>query len=131
MFGWKLTLTKWLTCAKNTFWFQGKNEELDKALKEAGSGREESDDRTQILEKLTELEAQKENLLGQIRKFEGCDPEVLEKLQKQSQTALEATNRWTDNIFALQSWISKKFPSINIEDMNKQFEIPEDLDYVE
>ena len=27
--------------------------------------------------------------------------------------ALEATNRWTDNIFSLQDWIKKKFPNIS------------------
>ena len=45
--------------------------------------------------------------------------------------ALESANRWTDNIFNLQEWIKKKFPSIGLETFNKQFEIPEELDYIE
>lgn len=42
----------------------------------------------------------------------------------------DATNRWTDNIFAMKTWCKKKF---FIEDniLNEQFGIPEDLDYVE
>jgi hypothetical protein len=32
---------------------------------------------------------------------------------------------------AVQTWIGKKFPSVNQEDMSKQFEIPQDLDYYE
>jgi hypothetical protein len=31
----------------------------------------------------------------------------------------------------MQSWIGRKFPSINVRDLNKQFGVPEDLDYVE
>ena len=38
--------------------------------------------------------------------------------------------RWTDNIYSLHSWIGRKFPSISVSDLNKQFGIPEDLDYV-
>lgn len=44
--------------------------------------------------------------------------------------AKEAGNRWTDNIFSVKSWCKKKF---FIEDnvIDKQFGIPEDLDYLE
>lgn len=110
---------------------QAKDKDLDKALKEAGSGREESDDRTAILEELSELEAKKAELEATLKKYEGCDPEVLEKLQAETKMAKEAINRWTDNIFAVQSWIGKKFPGVSMDQMNKQFEVPDDLDYVE
>lgn len=39
-------------------------------------------------------------------------------------------NVWTDNIYAIQSWCKDKF-GISNEDLNKQFNIPEDLDYKE
>ena len=77
------------------------------------------------------MEAKKELIKSEIKKFEGCDPEVLEKIKGDAKMAKEAINRWTDNIFAVQSWIGKKFPSVNQEDMSKQFEIPQDLDYYE
>ena len=85
----------------------------------------------EILEEVAELEAQKELLKNKIRKYEGCDPEVLDKFNNDAESAKEAINRWTDNIFAVQSWIGKKFPGVNPQDMSKQFEIPEDLDYYE
>lgn len=46
------------------------------------------------------------------------------------QVAKEAGNRWTENIFSVKSWCKNKF---FIEDniINKQFEIPDDLDYLE
>ena len=83
------------------------------------------------MEELAELEAQKESLKVKIRKYEGCDPEVLDRLNNEANSAKEAINRWTDNVFAVQSWIGKKFPGVNPQDMSKQFEIPEDLDYYE
>lgn len=42
----------------------------------------------------------------------------------------EAANVWTDNIFSIQTWCKQKFDILE-ETLNKQFRIPEDLDYVE
>ena len=53
-----------------------------------------------ILEEVAEVEAQKELIKSKIKKFEGCDPEVLEKIEGDAKMAKEAINRWTDNIFA-------------------------------
>ena len=39
--------------------------------------------------------------------------------------------RWTDNIFSIQEWVKKKFPSIDQSGFSKQFGIPDDLDYME
>ena len=46
------------------------------------------------------METQKELIKSKIKKFEGCDPEVLEKIEGDAKMAKEAINRWTDNIFA-------------------------------
>lgn len=46
-----------------------------------------------------------------------------------SQELLEAANRWTDNVYTLRSWCVKKF-NVDQNELNKQFEIPEDLDYI-
>ena len=110
---------------------RAKKNELECKIGEASTGKEDSDDRTTILEELSNLEAKRGDLKTKIQKYEGCDPEVLEKINKEAVVAKEAVNRWTDNIYAVQSWVGKKFPGINVNDMNKQFEIPEDLDYVE
>jgi len=55
----------------------------------------------------------------------------LEEKAKEASVALDAANRWTDNIFSIQSWIKKKFPSIDQSKMCSQFGIPDDLDYIE
>lgn len=84
----------------------------------------------QVLEELEALKAKKEELEEEIKKYKDSDPEILKKLRDEIKMSKEGANRWTDNIFCLQSWISKKFPSISIAEMNKQFGVPEDLDYV-
>jgi len=48
----------------------------------------------------------------------------------ETKVSKEAANRWTDNLFTLKSWLKKKFP-VPENQINKQFGIPEDLDYIE
>ena len=79
---------------------------------------------------MIELKATKEEIVSKIQQYKDCDPEVLGKLKKEIQVSRQGANRWTDNIYSLHSWINKKFPSIAIGDLNKQFGIPEDLDYL-
>lgn len=45
------------------------------------------------------------------------------------QVSQAAVNRWTDNIFSIKSWCKNKF-FIEEEVLNKQFDIPEELDYI-
>ena len=108
-----------------------KNKDLDLKIKESTTGKEESDDRTAILEELADLEKKKETLKAKIKKYEGCDPEELERLKKETTVAKEAVNRWTDNIYSIQSWVGKKYPSVNVNDLNQQFGVPDDMDYIE
>ena len=69
--------------------------------------------------------------MREIQKYKDCDPEVLEDLKRETKMANDGANRWTDNIFALHSWIGSKFPAVSVADLNKQFGIPDDLDYVQ
>jgi len=48
-------------------------------------------------------------------------------LQKENLVAVEASNRWMDNLFALRPWCRKKF-NIKEAQFNKQFEILQDFD---
>ncbi|KAJ3251981.1 hypothetical protein HK103_001894 [Boothiomyces macroporosus] len=49
-------------------------------------------------------------------------------LKKNADVVKKAANRWTDNIFQLQSYV-KKF-NMDMKEINKNFGIPDDLDYV-
>ena len=101
------------------------------SLEDAIQGREESEDRKALLKELDALKVKKANLETEIKKYKDCDPQVIEDLKSGIKLCHQSANRWTDNIFALHSWIQNKFPSININDLNKQFGIPDDIDYVE
>ncbi|GFQ97198.1 meiotic nuclear division protein 1 homolog [Trichonephila clavata] len=103
---------------------------LDKQVTEAKCGREDSTNRDEILKELNICQKEKMDLMEKIEKYKDCDPQVLEEVKKQIEISKEAANRWTDNIFAIKSWCKNKF---FIEDsvMNKQFGIPEELDYIE
>ncbi len=84
----------------------------------------------QALDRLIALKARREELQSELQKYRDCDPEVLDKMRRETKAAVDGANRWTDNIYSLHSWIGKKFPSVSVADLNKQFGIPEDLDYV-
>ncbi|XP_052802451.1 meiotic nuclear division protein 1 homolog isoform X2 [Mya arenaria] len=103
---------------------------LKAAVEQASLGKEESDDRTKILTDLSAVESERSRLAGELERYRECDQEVVEEVKQNSQIAREAANRWTDNIFSTKSWIKKKF-SFDESVINKQFEIPEDLDYIE
>ena len=46
------------------------------------------------------------------------------------QVAKEAANRWTDGVFTTKSWCKEKF-GFDGDQLDKQFGIPADFDYVE
>ena len=69
-------------------------------------------------------------LLNSVKDFADNDPAVLEQLVRETGEGVEAVNRWTDNIINTRDWVAKKF-NVDNSTFNKQFEIPEDLDYLE
>ena len=81
--------------------------------------------------RLKELKQKKEKLESKLKEYKENDPQHLETLKTETNVSKESTNRWTDNTFSLQSWIQNNFPSVSINDLNKQFEIPDDMDYLE
>ncbi|XP_076686468.1 meiotic nuclear division protein 1 homolog [Andrena cerasifolii] len=93
-------------------------------------GKENTEERQTLLQELEELKAEEDQLTKQIAKFSDVDPVVVAQLAEKAQKHKDATNLWTDNIFAIQSWCKNKF-DISKECLNKQFHIPDDLDYIE
>jgi len=100
-------------------------------INKASEGRENSDERNTYLSKLNALKDRKIEIESKLQMYRDCDPEVLKEMQREIIQSNQASNRWTDNIYSLHSWIEQKFPSISINDLDKQFGIPEDLDYIE
>ncbi|KAF3429931.1 hypothetical protein QLX08_004557 [Tetragonisca angustula] len=107
-----------------------KLQKLKEVCEKEKIGREDTEERQILLHELEELKVKEDQLKQQIAKFSDADPEVIAKIAEKAQKYKEATNIWTDNIFAIQSWCKNKF-DISEECLNKQFNIPDDLDYKE
>ncbi|XP_038059612.1 meiotic nuclear division protein 1 homolog [Patiria miniata] len=101
-----------------------------KLIAKATVGKEDTDDRTELLSTLAEQEQENSRLKAELEKYRECDPEVLEEVKKQTLVARDAANRWTDNVFTIKSWCKKKF-SMEEKTIDKHFGIPEDFDYVD
>ncbi|XP_035724115.1 meiotic nuclear division protein 1 homolog [Vespa mandarinia] len=94
------------------------------------TGREDTEERRNLLQEVQQLREKENELKNHIAKLSDVDPEVIGKMAERAQMFKEVTNIWTDNIFAIQSWCKRKF-DISEQDLNKQFSISDDLDYKE
>jgi len=82
-----------------------------------------------LLEQLKEAQERNKNLKPKLKQYEELDPDVLLALKKESETNKTNANKWTDNIDDIKSWCKNKF-YMEENVLNKQFGIPEDLDYL-
>lgn len=100
------------------------------SVDEAKKGRQDSDSRVEILQRVSELKTKKDTLSAELKKYKDNDPEIFQEMKKENQIAKEAANRWTDNIFAIKTWCKNKF-MIEGAALDKQFGIPVDMDYID
>lgn len=105
-------------------------DDLNHQIGKAGEGREEGPERLDLLRRLTEVEAQNQQLKEELERLKDLDPDMFDEKKAEVKGLKEMGNRWTDNIFTLQSYCSNQF-NISRQDFNSQFNIPEELDYVE
>jgi len=110
--------------------YEKKLASVEKNIKAAQAVRVDNDHRRQVLQELKQLTEEHEKAAIELESLKDNDPELLEKIASEIEESKEAANKWTDNLFQLKSWIKKKFP-IDEKQIDKQFGIPEDLDYVE
>ncbi|XP_077258026.1 meiotic nuclear division protein 1 homolog [Temnothorax americanus] len=104
---------------------------LEKLRKEIGKEKElknDTEEKRKLLEEVEQLRKEEREIKKQIAKFSDVDPEVIAEMDEKAQKYKDVANIWTDNVFAIQSWCKNKF-SVSEQDLNKMFNIPEDLDY--
>lgn len=104
------------------------NDKLD-AYRSTSNDEDDDEKRAQLLEQLEELDDEKRRLEKELAAYRENDPEVFEKLKQTIQSSKKACNRWVENIFLLKSWLKNKF-RVDEAVIDKQFEIPADLDYI-
>ena len=65
------------------------------------------------MESLKEEKDKRNKMFVRLNDFAENDPAVLEHMVREMGEAVEAVNGWTDNIFSIQGWMEKKFPSVD------------------
>ncbi|GAQ82512.1 Meiotic nuclear division protein [Klebsormidium nitens] len=107
--------------------------ELETRKEESTRGRENSSGREQALKQLKEAEAKSKALKDELARFADNDPAALEAMKSASKVMRDAANRWTDNIFSLQSWCANNFEHMReaLAGLYKEIGIPEEFDYLE
>ena len=118
-----------------------RNEELKKKLQPYERNKENEDEDAESGKNEDELRAKLQDQIGEgvekLRKmqkeldtYKANDPEAHEKMVAQVKVSKKACNRWIENIEALKSWLKNKF-RVEESVINKQFEIPSELDYIQ
>eukprot|EP00899_Mesostigma_viride_P024641 jgi/Mesvir1/5361/Mv15444-RA.1 len=107
-------------------------EKLEQRRKALAASRSEGQDRTASIARLAQLEQLDRRQTEQLAELKESDPEAFKALQEGTKVALEAVNRWTDNVFLVQRWALDKFPGAEeaLAAVNAEVGIPEDFDYV-
>eukprot|EP00118_Oscarella_pearsei_P004520 m.19549 g.19549 ORF g.19549 m.19549 type:complete len:206 (+) comp27853_c0_seq2:62-679(+) len=99
-------------------------------LAKARQGKDDTEERKKTLEELQLASAKKKELSAELEIYKDLDPEIIKEKENVAGTAKEAANRWTDNVFGIKSWCKKKF-GIEGSDIDKNYGIPTDFDYLE
>mgnify|MGYP002629864929 CR=1 FL=1 len=86
---------------------------LEQEVLVAGAGREDTSERTEMVARLQQEKDKRQKMTARLKDFAENDPAVLEQLVAETGQAVEAANRCTDNIFSIQEWVKKKFPSVD------------------
>ncbi|XP_012258729.2 meiotic nuclear division protein 1 homolog isoform X2 [Athalia rosae] len=94
------------------------------------TGKEDTIARQKIMQEITMLQRKESQLQNEVAKHGENEPETIAQMSETAQKYKDAVNVWTDNVFAIQRWCKNKF-DISETDLNKQFNISRDLDYIE
>jgi len=87
-------------------------------------GRQDTRERQDALSRLRELEQHNAELQATLRAAQCGDPAQVARLREETNTAIEASNRWAENIDVVRQWVQEK-AGVSVSDFNKQFGIPE------
>nr|AGH55781.1 Mnd1 [Brachionus calyciflorus] len=107
-----------------------KSESYKKSLANFETSEDDEEKRDKLLDEYKDLVDKRQKLLKELEALKENDPETYQKSLNTLTECKKSCNRWVENIFSLKSWLKNKF-RIDESVINKQFEIPDDLDYVE
>lgn len=94
-------------------------------------GKEDSAERQALIRQVSLLEAEVETNRLELNNYNANDPERFEALKQGASVAFDSANRWTDNVFCLQTWATKKFGGMDLGGFFKSHGVDDSFDYVE
>ncbi|KAJ9089599.1 Meiotic nuclear division protein 1 [Entomophthora muscae] len=86
-------------------------------------------ERKTAMQKLESLESKHSSIKTELEELKDFDPKLIEEIENHMSDFKEAANRWTDNIFSLESFCVKKF-GMDKAAFRKAFGIPSDFDNI-
>eukprot|EP00835_Amoeboradix_gromovi_P006767 NODE_877_length_3491_cov_0.367925.p1 type:complete len:203 gc:universal NODE_877_length_3491_cov_0.367925:3079-2471(-) len=101
----------------------------EKELESLRSTRQDPD-RHNLIENYHNLKVEVEQLAHKLEAYKDFDPEILQFKKNAVLVAKEATNRWTDNVFTIQSYLNREH-GIAVAQFNQMFEISDKFDNIE
>ncbi len=106
-----------------------RNQMLKQRMEAFQSSQDDDESRSQLTKEYQELLSEQERFKAELNRYKDNDPVEYNQMKANIDVCKKACNRWIENIFSLKSWLKNKF-RIQEELIDKQFEIPSDLDYV-
>ncbi|EIE77841.1 hypothetical protein RO3G_02545 [Rhizopus delemar RA 99-880] len=100
---------------------------LQNEISEAKETRQDTEERQKVLMELKEAKERNEELEKELSKYKENDPVLHEKKEKAAKIAKEAANRWTENIWEIESYCVNNY-NMDRTVFKQSFDIPEDLD---
>ncbi|KAK9668465.1 hypothetical protein RND81_13G062700 [Saponaria officinalis] len=96
-------------------------------------GREDSDEREEVLRELKSVELKHKELKDELAQYADNDPAAFDAMKKAIEVAYSAANRWTDNVFTLKQWCANNFPQAKeqLESLYQEAGITDEFDYIE
>eukprot|EP00347_Sterkiella_histriomuscorum_P013010 403366359 len=87
--------------------------------------------RDKLQEQLSKLQKEKAEVDSQLKNYERSDPKIIQKMEDDSAISKQAANRWTDNLYIIMQWIQQSKPNCTEKDLESNFPIFRNLDYIE
>lgn len=104
---------------------------LQQQVERSKVGKEDSDERRQLLQQVQQLQAEVEAQQQELAQYAGNDPERYDAIKQTAAIACESANRWIDNTEALRDWLKKRFDGMGeqIDGLFKENGVKEDTEY--
>ena len=82
------------------------------------------------MSEFVQLKKQKKKNEEELEVWQKNDPAVLDKIESKTKVARDAVNRWTDNIWAMESYLVKK-KNLDRKTVKKFLGLTDSFDYME